>query len=153
TEIGEKRRGVLGVELRDLELDLRADGDGRRARALEERRQSGRLYGALEAGRGLARGEVRLVDVDDDEERLRREKLKAAQALQILGRQVGERSQRTSLLERRRAEGNDVALAFEIDRLRLLQIFLEPFQPTFCDAEIREDELVLHRLRVARRID
>ena len=36
--------------------------------------------------------------------------------------------------------------------LRLLQIFLDAFQTAFRDAEIREDQLIFHRLRVARRI-
>ena len=53
-EIGQKRRGVGRVELRDLELDLRADGDGRRAGAREKRRQAGRLGRALDVGAGCA---------------------------------------------------------------------------------------------------
>ena len=99
-----------------------------------------------------ARRQLRLVEVDDDQQRLRREKLKAAQPLQIFALEI-ERAQRPSVFERRAAERDDVALALELGRAALLQILLEPFEPALGDAEVREDQLVFHRLRVARRID
>ena len=46
-----------------------------------------------------------------------------------------------------------VALAFELGRAALLQVLLEPLEPPLGDAEVGEDQLVFHRLRVARRID
>ena len=52
-----------------------------------------------------------------------------------------------------RHDGQHVALAFEVGGAGLLEILLQPLQTALCDAEVREDQLVFHRLRVARRID
>ena len=95
---------------------------------------------------------LRFVDVDDDEQRLGGQELKAAQPLEIVALEV-ERAQRLAVLERRLDGRDDVALAFELGRPRFLQILDEALQPAFGDAEVREDQLVFHRLRVARRID
>src|SRR5260221_1465739 len=60
-EIGEERRGVGGIELRDFELDLRADRSGGDGGARQERRQTG-------VGRdGVERlGGARFADIDHD---------------------------------------------------------------------------------------
>src|SRR3954469_11868634 len=47
-EIGQERRGVGSVELRDLELDLGADRGSRGFRAGEKRRQAGRRGRAID---------------------------------------------------------------------------------------------------------
>ena len=117
-QVGEERRGVGGLELRDFELDLRADGDGRRAGAREKRRQPGR-FGARRCRSLLRRRRADcFVEVDDDEQRLRRQELKAAQPLQIVALQV-ERAQRPPVFERRAAQRDDVAFALELGGLRL----------------------------------
>ena len=50
------------------------------------------------------------------------------------------------------AEQN-LVLVLEIGSRRLLEIFLEPFEPAFDDAEVGEDQFVFNRPRVAHRID
>ena len=57
--------------------------------------------------------EVRFVQIDDDEQRLCGQKLKAAQPLQVVALQV-QRAQRPSVFERRFTEQNHLALAFEV---------------------------------------
>ena len=95
-----------------------------------------------------------LVEIDDDQQRLRREKLKAAQALDDRRPAESERAQRSCPLRaprgRRRAHR---ARARAPRYAHFLEIFLEPLETAFRDAEIREDQFVLHRLRVARGID
>ena len=103
-EIGEERRRVGRLELRDLELDLRADGDGRRAARARETASGPPPQRRCSMSRGgLAAGELRFVEVDDDEQRLGGEELEAAQPLQVVALEV-ERAQRPAVLERRAAE-------------------------------------------------
>ena len=73
----------------DLELDFRADRDRCRRRAREKRSEARGLGGTLYSDRALAaRRQLRLVEVDDNEERLGREKLKAAQSFEVLALEV-----------------------------------------------------------------
>ena len=60
-----------------------------------------------------------------------------------------ERAQRPPVLERLPAHDQDVALALKISGTGLLQVLLDPFQPAFGHAEIRQNQLVLHRPRIA----
>ena len=103
-EIGQKGGGVGGVELRDLELDLRADRDGGRSGARKKRRQPGGFRRAVDvASPHLRLRELRFVEIDHDEQRLGGEKLEAAQPLEIVAFQI-ERAQRLAVLERRLAQ-------------------------------------------------
>src|SRR5207248_1265470 len=83
---------IRGIELRDLELDFRADGDRRGRGAREERREPGRLHCGVEALR-----QVGFVEVDDNQQRFRGEKLKSAQPFEVVAFEV-ERAQRTAFL-------------------------------------------------------
>ena len=106
--------------------------------------------GGLDAGGDVA--DVGLVEIDHEQQRLGREKLKAAQTFEIVAGQL-QRAQRLAFFECGLAALHQIALLLELGRTALLQIFLEALEPPFDDAEVREDQLVLHRLRVARRID
>ena len=64
-----------------------------------------------------------------------------------------ERAQRLSVFERRLTSAHEIALLFELRRAPFLQILLDALDSAFGDAEIREDQFVFHRLRVARGID
>ena len=57
------------------------------------------------------------------------------------------------MLERVLASLHEVALLLELRGFTLLEILLDAFEPALGDAEVREDQLVLHRLRIARGID
>ena len=71
-EICEKRPGVGRVELRDLELDLAADGDRGRRCVRQECREAGRARRVVDVGRRVAAPcQLRFVEVDDDQQRLR----------------------------------------------------------------------------------
>ncbi len=118
----------------------------------EKGREPGRIRGSCGVGGIVAAGELRFVQVDHDEQRLRRQELKAAQPLQVVAVEV-ECSQRLSVFERRLARDDDVTFALEIRRFRFLQIFLEALQPPFGHSEVGKNQLVFHRLRIARRID
>ncbi len=100
----------------------------------------------------VAAGQLRFVEIDDQQKGLCGQELKPAEPFLVLPLQI-ERAQRASLLERRAAEGEHVALAFEVGRAALLQILLQPLQPALGHAEVGEDQLVFHRLSIARRID
>ena len=64
-----------------------------------------------------------------------------------------QRAQRLPVFERGLAAPHDhVALTFELGGLRFLQILLEALEPALGDAKVRQDQLVFHRLRVARGI-
>ena len=141
---------VGGLERRDLELDLRADRNGGvspRARETPSSPRRGARRSTLAASR-----DVGLVEVDDDEERLGREQLKAAQPPQVVAGEA-ERAQRLAVLERRpcsagsgRAPSRGRRTCSSSDPSRAARAALD-------DAEVGEDQLVFHRLRVARRID
>ena len=73
-QIGQKGLCVGGIERRDLEFDLGAHGNRRGRRAREKGGQPCACRG-LDAG---AADDVRLVEVDHDEQRLGRQQLKAA---------------------------------------------------------------------------
>ena len=153
TEIGEKRRRIGGVELSDLELDLPAYSHGRRRRSVQERREARLIRGASDTdGRVAPIGQLRLVDVDHDQERLRRKKLKAAEPLEIVAFEV-QRTERPAVFECLAANREDVALAFELRRAGFPEVALEAFEPPLGDAKVREDQLVFHRLGVACGID
>src|SRR5437773_124861 len=64
TRVAEKGGCSRGIELRDLELDFRADGARRGRGAREERRQPGRLRCGVETLR-----QVGFVEVDDNQQR------------------------------------------------------------------------------------
>ena len=64
-----------------------------------------------------------------------------------------EAAQRRAVLERGAAALEQVALALELRRAPLLQVALDPFKAFLDHAEIRQDQLVLHRLRVGIRTD
>ena len=148
-EIGEKRRGVGRLELGDFELDLGADGDRGGGGAGEKRREAGRVGGLARVAPAASPASSRLRTISSG---LAERNWKPRSRLRSSPCKI-ERAERTSVFERRAAERHDVALAFEIGRPALLQILLEPFEPPFGDAEVREDQLVFHRLRVASRVD
>ena len=108
------------------------------------------MAGRLLDVRGV--GDVGLVEVDHQEQRLGRQQLKAAEAALVVAGEA-QRPQRLAVLERILAAKNEVALLLELRRLVLLQILLEPLEAALDDAEVGEDQLVFHRLRIARRID
>jgi hypothetical protein len=84
------------------------------------------------------------------------EELKSAQQLQV-GTGELQRAQGLPLLERSTAALHEIALSvgadLEVGPYTLLQILLDALETALGDAEIGEDQLVLHRLRVARGID
>ncbi len=60
---------------------------------------------------------------------------------------------RPAVFEGGLAEKNHVTLALELGGAVLLQIFFEALEPALDDPEVRENQLVFHRLRIARGID
>ena len=82
-----------------------------RGRAFEKRRQTGVHRGTIHIG--ADGGDVCFVEIDDEQQRLRREELEPAQPLQIVARQL-QRAQRRALLERVAALQHDVTLALEV---------------------------------------
>ena len=148
-EILQERLGVGRFERGDLELDLRAHRHGPRAFAREERGHPGLLGGALDAG---GRFDVGLVHVEHDEQRLGRQQLEAAQPPQVVAREA-ERSQRLPVLERGAAPHQQILFLVQVRRLVLLEVLLHALEPAFDDAEVGEDQLVFHRLGIARRVD
>ncbi len=96
--------------------------------------------------------QVSLVEVDDEEERFGGEELKAAQPLQVIAREF-ERAQWLSVLERRLTAPHQIALLLELRRASLFQILFDAFEPAFGDSEIRQNQLVFHRLRITGGVD
>jgi hypothetical protein len=96
--------------------------------------------------------DVRFVHVQHEQQRLRREELEPAQALEVVGRQ-GQRAQRSPVLERRPAFDEHLVLPLQLGRRRLRQVLLQPFEPALGDAQVRENELVLHGTGIARRVE
>src|SRR6185295_9141791 len=84
--------------------------------------------------------ELRFVQVDDDEQRLGREELVAAEPLPVLAFEV-QRAERPPLFERGLAEDEHIALALELGSAAFLQVLLEPLEAPLHDAEVREDQL------------
>src|SRR6185436_4169540 len=109
-------------------------------------REARLVSGAPDIGADVC--DVVLVEIDDEQQRLRREKLKAAQSLQILTGEL-QRTQWRSMFERVLAALDEIAFLVEFRGLALLQVFLDALQSALRDAEVREDQFVLHRLRVA----
>ena len=107
---------------------------------------------AARSDAGAHVGHVRLVQIDHQQQRFRREELEAAQPLDVVAGEF-QRAQRLALFERLLAPLHQVALLLEFGRASLLQILLDAFEPPLGDAEVGEDQLVFHRLGVARRID
>ena len=64
-----------------------------------------------------------------------------------------ERAEGLSFLERSAATLNEVAFFLQFRGLAFLQVPLDSLQAPFGDAEIREDQLVFHGLRIARRVN
>jgi hypothetical protein len=91
-----------------------------------------------------------LIDVDDDQERLGGKELKAAQPLQVVAFQV----QRPERLPSSSA-GDKVTTSRSRSRSAERFFFrsFDPFEPTARPRRGRQDQLVFHRLCVARRID
>ena len=118
----------------------------------QEAFEARRLRGAIDLDRRVPARELRLVEVDHDQQRLGGKELESTQPLQILAFQI-ERAQRLRLFERGLADLDDVALALQIRRPHFLQILVETFEASFGDAEVRKDQLVFHRLRISRRVD
>ena len=110
------------------------------------------VFAAARLDVGADVGDVGFVEVDDEQQRLGREELKAAQPLQIVAGRAAARAAACPL-RARPAALHEIALLLELRRASLLQILLEPLEPPLGDAEVGEDQLVFHRLRVARRID
>ena len=151
-EIGEERRGVGAFELR-------------RSRARSSRRAPPPcvaacarnavrpVCSAAASNVGADVGEVGFVEIDHEQQRLGREELEAAQPLEIVARQAA--SARSGLPSSSAAlQRSTRSRSFSSSGERaLLQILLDALEPPLGDAEVGEDQLVLHRLRVARRVD
>ena len=106
-----------------------------------------------ELHRAIRLRQILLVEVQHDQQRLRREELEAAQPARVLRRQL-QVAERLAFFEQRAAALQDLLLLLQLGRRAgLLQVALEPFEPPLDDAEVREDDLVLHRPHVARGID
>ena len=150
SEVREKRRGVGRVQLRDLELDLRAHRHRQGGRTREKRRKAGPGGRFLDAAADL--GHVGLVEVDHQEQRFGCQQLEAAQSLEVLAGQV-ERAQRRPVFERVLAARQQIAFLLEVGRLGFLQVLVEPLEPSFDHAKVGQNQLVFHRLRIARRVD
>ena len=114
---------------------------------LHEILQPGELHGAIRLR------QILLVEIEHEQQRLRREELKAAQPPRVVRRQSSSRSG-LPVFEQRAAALQDLLLLLQLrGGAGFLQIALEPLEPPLDDAEVREDDLVLHRPHVARRID
>ena len=105
-----------------------------------------------ELDRVLRVREIGLVEIQDDQQRLRRQELEAAQPFRVVRGEL-ERAQGPAGFERLAATLQDLLLLAQLRGVGLLDVALEPFQPPFDDAEIGEDDLVFHRPHVARRVD
>ena len=106
-----------------------------------------------ELHRAIRLRQILLVEVQHDQQRLRREELEPAQPARIVRRQL-QVAQRLALLEQRAAALQDLLFLLQLRRgAGFLQISLEPFEPPLDDAEVREDDFVFHRPHVARGID
>ena len=116
----------------------------------EERRQAGFRRGGFDARSDVA--DVGLVEIDHEQQWLRREELKAAQTLEIITSQT-QRTQWLAVFECRLAALHQLAFFVELGGATLLQIFFESLESPFNDHEVGEDQLVFHRLCVARGID
>src|SRR5882672_9271352 len=116
----------------------------------QKRREPGFLRGAGDVRADLR--DVAFIEVDDEQQRLCREELKAAQQLQIVSREL-QRAKRRAVLERVLASLDQLALLLQLRGFPSFQVLLDPLEPTFREAEVRQNQLVFHRLRVARGID
>jgi hypothetical protein len=77
-EIGHERSRVRRIELRDLELDLRADRDRSRRSARDERFDARERHGVIRPR------EIRFVKIQHDEQRLGGEELKPAEPFGVV---------------------------------------------------------------------
>ena len=152
----------LGVAERRLE---RIEKDLKKARSAElekERDLVQRCKQALEEGKPLRTLQL----TGDDIKRLRGFQFLSAKPLLLVinldesdvpdvGASVERAAAKTGLTSfLAHAATGAVALCatIELRRLALLLILLDAFETALSDAEIREDQLVFHRLRVARRV-
>ena len=138
-EIGAHRRGVLVVELAELGLEPRGDRD-----------RNGALGGGVLGDRGRDRLAA-LVDVGDEQHRLRRQRLKQLRCVgRVLGnRHRARRAPRVQRLDHRRQPrllGDGVLVA----AARLAD---DPPVSPLGGLEVREDQLGLDRLDVSSGID
>ena len=78
--------------------------------------------------------------------------MKAAQKSAIVAGEF-KRAKRLAVFERRLTSAHQIAFFFELGGAPFLQILLDALDPAFGDAEVREDQFVFHRLRIARGID
>ncbi len=155
TQIGQKCGRISRVELRDLELDLRADCDDGCPGARQKRGQCDGIspaIGARSVLAGTGRCQLGFVEIDHDEQWLRGQKLKPTQTSQVVPLEV-ERAQRASLLERGAANRQHITFVFELRSTCLLEILLQPLEPALGDPKVGQDQLVLHGLCIPRRID
>jgi hypothetical protein len=95
---------------------------------------------------------LRFVQVDHDQQRLRRQKLEPAQPLQIFPFEI-ERTKGSALFERCPAHREDVPLAFELRCSPLFEILLQTFETAFGHSKVRQDQLVFHCLRIPCGVD
>ena len=123
-------------------------GHGARRRALDE------ILAARRAR--IARSRLRqicLVEVQDDQQRLRREELKAAQPPRVFAGEL-QLAQRPAVLRARSGTlTGSPAPSSAPASPAFFRSRLEPFEPSFDHPEVREDHFVFHRPHVARRID
>ena len=121
---------------------------------------------ASRRGRGTVRGRARwppapdrpqrgvgLVQVHHQQQRLGREEAEPAQPAPVLRRERAARAAACAFSSAVLQRQHDLALRFEVGRAHLLQVPLDAFEPALGDAEVGEDQLVLHRLGVGRRVD
>ena len=106
---------------------------------------------------GQLRGAVRipnvvLVQVDHQQQRLGGQELESAQRAGVAAFEF-QRADGRAVLQCRQTAREDAGLAVEIAARTLLSVALDPFETALRHLQVRENQLVFHRLRIARRID
>ena len=134
------------IELCDLELDLCADRYGAGRRSREERLEPRELHGLI----GLR--QIPFVEIQNEEQRLRREELKPSKPFGVIRVEL-QRAERPAFFERRAAADQNLLLFSQFRRVGFLQIALETLQAAFDNAEVGEDDFVLHLPNVSPGID
>ena len=146
-QVGQEDRGIRGIELGDLELDPGADRERADAGSLQEAVEPRSLRGGLDGNR-----RIRFVAVQHEQQGLGREKLEASE--QLGGGDVElEAAEGGSRLERSDRVPEELELGALVLRESLAPVLLDALDAPLRDPQIRQDELVLHRPHVARRID
>src|SRR5215208_4261052 len=101
----------------------------------KKRLQAGLRRGSFDASDDVAN--IGLVEIDDEQQRLCREELKATQTFEIVAGQL-QGTQRLAFFECGLAALHQLAFFLELSRTAFLQIFLEALQTPFDDDEVRE---------------